>query len=73
MLKIIIEGIIEYIKLQLAKIGRSYKEGHASREDIHPIQLHGQTKEQLHIEILLTSTNKVFLTTFILCRPWKGC
>lgn len=32
---IIIEGIIEYIKLQLAKIGRSYKEGHTSREDIH--------------------------------------
>lgn len=32
---IIIEGIIEYIKLQLAKVGRSYKEGHISSEDIH--------------------------------------
>lgn len=32
---IIIKGIIEYIKLQLAKVGRSYEEGHTSREDIH--------------------------------------
>lgn len=32
-----------------------------------PIQLHGQTKEQPHIEILLTSTNEVFLTIPLFC------
>lgn len=57
-----IESIIECIKHQVQRYGRSYKEGHTSRDDksFLSIQLHGQTKEQPHI-VNLGSTNKVFI------------
>lgn len=69
-----IESIIECIKHQVQRYGRSYKEGHTSREDIHfnPVTwTNERTTSNCNPLVNLGSTNKVFIWLPLICVAFE--